>query len=539
MTKEQYQIHGAGRVKMAGGSVNSYYECAEPIIQHGVTGAAETATNFRNLRERPPLPLLLAFFPDEPQNIKRRLRGAGLYRHLRMDQGPGGNFTAFQSTGQEKPLSYSLTTESGYAMLEHPVAQQLATGQFASITPLVGEIEQAFQQNDYRRTAQLVEQFQLLAVQAGVTLPNGEQVGSKTGFFFIRPTLTDSPVEFPSTLIPAVKDKVMAVMQAPLAMADYAKQQLAKGVSYEDAVSQGRQLYYSNGGAEKNDSPDGLIYFQPDCFIDNQGNVHVEKVNTPDVGLFLTQLDTQGNLPLAAVVEVNRQLRCEVENTIQQHFPGRAVTIVTRDEVLQNGADTLEQLEIQALSESLTKMGKQVSVKAISQTDLLTDKDQVLLLNVPAHTPSFKQFATRVARQNIVCYPNPMLREYEDMMTSLRKVEIGGDKLAKLLAVIKPKELNQGNAERLHAEILKYLDAAQITEDILYVTFPGSRQTIPVFRYSLHSFFQIYNAFEKEQQQGRRPQTITFSPVPFTPESAIFTGKDGPRLSAFRFMFTK
>lgn len=54
---------------MAGGSVDTYYQCAEPTIVQGVSGASETARRFKELREKPSLPLLLAFFPDNPKNI--------------------------------------------------------------------------------------------------------------------------------------------------------------------------------------------------------------------------------------------------------------------------------------------------------------------------------------------------------------------------------------------------------------------------------------------------------------------------------------
>jgi hypothetical protein len=534
---EKYRMQSGGRVKLAGGSVDTYYRCAEPMTSNCPGGALDTANNFKALREKPPLSLLMAFFPDDSHSIKARLRGAGLYRHLRMDQGPGGNFTEFQLSENPVKLKYELTTEQGFAMLEHVVQDQMSTGQFGCVVPLICDIQSSFQQNDYRRTSQLVEQFKIVCTQASLVLPDGDHTGSKSGFFFIRPTETNSPVEFSTTLIPEVKKRVRAALTAPESLAEYARKYILTGSSYQDALTLVAKTLKERGHTDYSGS--GLLYFQPDCIVSNDGSVEVEKVNMPDVGFFLTQLDTQGNHPLEQVVKVNNRLRDELTSVLDKQFPCQHITLVTRDEVLSARSDTLELLEIQALRQSLQKLGKAVAVVGISDSATLSSKTQVLMLNTYTESPAYAELVNKVVKEKIVCFPDPLLKAFQEKATTLKRIEVSGKRLNTFLNLIKPKDINESNAERLHMEIGKYLDMAGITDDILYISFEGLRTPVPVFQYSLHSFFQIYNAIERETKNGRKVDSIVISPVPFSRNSAVFRGSDGPRLAAFRFMFTQ
>ncbi len=105
----QFEVGVGGRVKMAGGSVDMYYQAAEPLLTHGSDGALEAHSNFMELRDNPPPELSAAYFPSVGPELKQRLRGAGLYRYLRMDQGPGGNFTAFTVDGSGEQQTYDLS----------------------------------------------------------------------------------------------------------------------------------------------------------------------------------------------------------------------------------------------------------------------------------------------------------------------------------------------------------------------------------------------------------------------------------------------
>lgn len=537
MSNEKYRIHDGGRVKLASGSVDTYYTSAQPTIEKGVAGSIETATRFKELRSNPPLSLVLSFFPDNSKNIKQRLRGAGLYRHLRMDQGPGGNFTAFQFSKNGTNFHHSLMSEQGYALLEYPVQEQIKSGQFAAVIPLIQEIQTAFQNNEYSRTAQLVEQFELLCQQSGLVLPSGESVGSRTGFFFIRPVSTERPTEFPIKLVPEVKGKVFEALEEPESLAEYARKYIEGGDTYINAVQNAEREFFEHGNTEYRGN--GLLYFQPDCFVSTEGVIEVEKINMPDVGFFLTQIENNGNVPLSDVQRINSRLRTEIDEVLNSSLSKSDVTLVTRDEVLEKQSDSLELLEIRALTDSLRKLGKNVLVIPLSSYESIEPRAQVLLLNVSIEDKHFSDFVERIIHEDVTCYPDPLLRTFQERATTLRRIEMSGKKLDKFLELIKPKDIVANNAEYLQSELLKYLEIANIKEDILYVSFEGLRTSIPVFKYSIHSFFQIYNAIEKQLSLGKKVESISFSPVPFEKETAVFQGKDGPRLSAFRFMFSK
>lgn len=537
MSKEKYQIQNGGRVKMAGGSSQVYYEAATPMLEQGIKGAYETTQNFKELREKPPLSLLMAFFPDDPKNIKQRLRGAGLYRYLRMDQGPGGNFTAFRLGETDSNLQYKLTEEHGYVVVEYSVDCQLKTGQFGSLMPVLQEVQTAFHNNDYRKTAQLVESFQHLSLQAGLSLPNGEQVGSKSGFFFIRPIATDYEVRFPYHLIPELERKVTLALEKPESLAQYASEYIKRGNSYEESTLLAAKKYEDQGPTEYGGS--GLLYFQPDCFVTNDGSIEVEKINIPDVGMFLTQFEPRGNAALEQVIAINQQIRENLETVMETYLPGHSVTLITRDEVVFQQVDTLEILEIEALRKSLEKLGKNVQVVPLSRIESLSQDTQLLLLNISVESEFFGKLVTKVVTQNSICYPDPLIKAFQEKATTLRRIELSGKKLETFINLIKPKELEPSNASHIHAGVLKYLEIAGIKEEVMYVSFEGLRTPIPIFKYSLHSFSQIYNALEKESVLGRKPEVIYFSPVPFSREKTPFTAHDGARLAAFRFMFTK
>lgn len=104
------------------------------------------------------------------------------------------------------------------------------------------------------------------------------------------------------------------------------------------------------------------------------------------------------------------------------------------------------------------------------------------------------------------------------------------------MQLIKPKEINQKNAENLYNRLQYIMKHFGMSEDIIYASVSGYKMPIPVFKYSMHSFGQIYKAYDKLNN----PQAeIKLSAVPLTRDNAVFYGKGQPRLAAYRFMCTK
>ena len=75
-----------------------------------------------------------------------------------------------------------------------------------------------------------------------------------------------------------------------------------------------------------------------------------------------------------------------------------------------------------------------------------------------------------------------------------------------------------------------------MNEDIIYAKVSGCQMPVPAFKYSLHSFGQIYKAYEKSAIQNK---TVELSAVPLNRDNAVFYGNGQPRLTAFRFMCSK
>lgn len=532
----EYTIENCGRVKMAGGSFKTYYDLAEAIRgieEPSAESIINTHNNFKNIRKQPPFDLLLAFFPDDYKNIQYRLRGAGAYRHLRMDQGPGGNFTRFD-LGNEELLRYNLQKEKGFAMPEELISTQLQNDAYPELSRLKEAIQKSFEKNDYNKTAILVNKFTTLAESLGLNMHNGEHVGSKSGFFFIRPTETDRPAHFPIDKLPQLREKIDEALNKSLSLAEYTREYLRLGKSFNEATKKARQQYAEQGGKTYQDK--GLLYFQPDCFVDNRGNVEIEKINMPDVGMFMTMLNRPSNGALQNVVNANLELKDRLKQTCANFLQKEEIVLITRDDVLDYQADTLELLEIKALKGMLESIGKQVSVKRLSDYESLNKNQELLLLNVNTDNKDYGNFAEHIVKQDITCYADPLVYYFKDEASTLKTMEIPHEHLEHFLQLIKPKDITTKNAENIYNRLQYIMKHYNMNEDILYANISGYKMPVPVFKYSLHSFGQIYKAYEKmNNPQGK----IKLSSVPVNEDNAIFYSKDAPRLAAYRFMCYK
>ena len=532
----EYSVENCGRVKMARGTFQTYYDLAAPI--YGVENPAaaeiiETHDNFRNLRNRPPFDLLLAFFPDDYKNIQYRLRGAGAYRHLRIDQGPGGNFTRFD-VGTPERLHFDITGEKGFAMPEALISEQLEHFGSQQIRTVASQLQNSFENNDYKRTAALVNKFTVLAEKEGLKLHTGENVGSKSGFFFIRPAETNVTAGFPIEKIPQLRAKIDEAVNKTFSLAEYAREDLRSGTNFARAVERAEQKYEERGGCDY--TGEGLLYFQPDCFVDNQGNIEIEKINMPDVGMFLTMLNRPQNSSLQKVVDANLMLKDRLKQTASKFLTKDEIVLVTRDEVIDQRSDTLEILEIKALSELLESIGKTVKVKKLSEHEEINKNSEILLLNVDGKHKDFAGFAEDIVRRDIRCYPEPTVCYFKDRASTLQTMKIPHKYMEQFMQLIKPKEITSRNAENIYNRLQYVMKRFGMDEDIVYANISGYRMPIPVFKYSLHSFGQIYKACEKVKIPN---QEITLSKVPVHQDNAVFFGQGKPRLSAFRFMCCK
>ncbi|MFV0627419.1 MAG: hypothetical protein ACK5N8_08755 [Alphaproteobacteria bacterium] len=471
--------------------------------------------------------------PGNAQEINYRLRGAGAYRHLRMDQGPGGNFTRFD-LGNDDRLKYNLQKDKGFALPEQILSEQFDRLQDSELNSFVEEIQKAFEKNDYNKTAILTNKFRTLAEAKGVAFHNGENVGSKSGFFFIRPTGADKNVEFPITKIPELRAKIDEALNKSLSLAEYARGHIRDGKSYEEAIIRAEKDFHQKGNVDYKEK--GLLYFQPDCFVDNKGNVEIEKINMPDVGMFMTMLNRPSNQHIQKVIESNFELKDKIKKSAETYLNKDDVVLMTREEVVDYKSDSLEILEIKALKKMLESIGKNVSIKTLRDYETINKNQEVLLLNVDIANVNYGKFTEHMIRNEIDCYSDPLVYRFKDKATTLKTLEVPSQHMENFLNIIKPKDINAKNAENTFSRLQNMMGKMDMREDILYANVTGYKTPVPVFKYSLHSFAQVYNAYEKSQAEDKK---ISFSSVPLNEANAVFYKDEKPRMSAFRFMCTK
>ncbi len=523
----QFEIGIGGRAKMAGGSMDIYYQAAEPTLAQGSKGALETHSNFMELRDNPPPELSAAYFPSVGPELKQRLRGAGLYRYLRMDQGPGGNFTAFTVNGGEQQ-AFNLSEPVPHALLEESVRDQIL--HMPELGALALSLTAAYAKRNLGMTFGLMKQFGQLAEDNGVILPSSA-VGSRNGFFLINPVETNQ-AKLSANSEPAVEQALTKVRS----FAHTARENILAGMSFKQAVALAQQY-----PKEPEDEPDDLIYFQPDCFVDVDGNVVVEKINFPDVGFFLTEIDNAGNKPLLQVIEIVERLQAQVCDSFTANLKSSHITLVVKDESITESTDLLEVNEAKALRKMLEVSGFTVDVLGISDYARVRNDTSVLMLNPDSESQSFANFTERVVRENIPTYPDPLLKVFEQEATTLSTTVLEGKYLERFLTLVKPKEISENNASKLHEELNKMLRLGGISDeiDILYAFVPGQKIPVPLFRHSFHSFMQLNNAIERNKRDSKNASSVTLRSVPFNKETAVFGDTKGKRLAAFRPMYIR
>ncbi|HMS50446.1 MAG TPA: hypothetical protein PKA02_03370 [Candidatus Saccharibacteria bacterium] len=525
----EFEIAEGGRVKMAGGSVDMYYDAAEAMIVDGNSGALEAHESFMRLREDAPAELRAAFFPSVGPELKQRLRGAGLYRFLRMDQGPGGNFTAFAVDDDigSPQQAFEVATPVPHALLEESVKESIAD--YPELGALALSVTAAYAKNNLGQTFGLMNQFVERAEISGVKLPDSA-VGSRSGFFLINPVETGARLSADSQ--PVVQEALASVRSH----AAVARQHIRDGLPFRQAVE-----LATHNPQEPEDTPDDLLYFQPDCFVDTDGNVAIERINFPDVGFFLSEIDRANNKPLEQVVTIVEKLKEQVGAAIERHIVTSHVTIVVKDESLESSTDMLEVNEAKALTKMLETIGFKVSVLGVSQHDMIAGDTSMIILNPDVESEAYAAFTEKVVKTDIPTFPDPLLKVFEHEATTLPTFQVAGRHLEKLLNLVQPKKIDKDNASRIHEELFRMLERGKIPEDadILYAFVPGQKTPVPLFRYSLHSFMQLSNAVEKSRKAGIDVSSIYLRSVPFNRETAVFGDANGKRLAAFRPMYVR
>lgn len=527
-----------GRIKAGSISPTILYDLAEDYMLDPSAEAAYNVTRGVDLlRKKPPQSILVSFFPLDRQTIQQNIRGAGLYRpFLKTDQGPAGNFTGFTFENNANQ-QFQIMDEYGYVIPEVHISEMIAEHPAVEeMNGLIEEIDMAYREGDYAGCSQLIQIFKESCGALGIQSDRTADVG-RGAFFFCRPVSTEPSASLAPTLQSDIEARVNDIVRRIEARAQMIRFYVGQGIELRKAV---QLVERDSNQAPAEISP--IAYFQADVFVGKSGRVLVDQIQYPDVGFFLTALDPRGNPEIERVGAINRRLVDEAATSIVDTAKERdGITIVTRDEVVEQKEDTLELLEIQALTQALTERGLRVEIASLSEAIRDPNSDLLLLLNLRQETSAYRELIEQVAHGDKVCYPDPFVQLCSPDATDLRRIVVEGLHLRKFIEAVRPIKggFNQQNAHHRMRTIENILTRAGIAEDIIYFDIPGEYAPVPTFRYSPHSFAQVYNAVNRQSREGNNVDRIVAKPIPFDRTDQRLMGEDGPRLAAFRTMFVR
>jgi len=465
----------------------------------------QTISNFKKLRDNPPPELRSAFFPLPRGEIKAIMnRSPALFRPiLKTDQGPAGNFLGFRITDIDEleRRRYNITTTSGVAIPEIYFLEQLPYPLPPNILEELTNVQSLFQQGNEPEAFLALERLQTICENSGITFQREADKG-RLPFFFIRPVAADETVKIPFSLAHEIEKEVSRLLNVYLTP----------------------------------DLLETILYFQADVILRQDGKFIIDRINFPDVGFFLSQIDSSNNNIMAEIQGLVLQLQNVIGQRIIEELKRRKTNqtyLVTRDEVIHEREDALEILESNALILFLQQNGCEVQLIPLSANDTIPPASTVLNLNIKPNTPGFDVAIERVKRGEIFCYPDPRILLLAESLHTYPSVTLTNQQITNLASIVEKSYPNDPNAIFNQLLALQYFldDLGFSGIDIFYFVTPEGER-IPCFRYDPQGFNIALKRLSTRN-------SLQLRGLPFKPENALIIGEDGPRLAAFRFMFVK
>lgn len=524
-----------GRVKAASIGMEVLYPPEYERFRRDPTPTSAYALyqQLRQLREQPTAEFLHAFFPHDGAKIRQFMRGTGFYRPvLKTDQGPAGNFFGFEVGGTHAD-EHRITGSEGLAVPENHLLNRIQEGDLGAMlcgTPvmigstyrireLMGEMIAAYREHRLETCGRVLEELEghMGSMERKATVGRGP-------FFYCKPSMTEQPIHVPEHTAVKIETVTQELLERTSSKAMDVMQRFRRGTSLEEAVQ--------NATAQDVGGPSAL-YVQPDVFIDCGGNPQIEKINVPDLMMFLTALPETVQGTFGYIQGIANRLRDIVIDKIAATYTGK-VHILTRDEVLDRNEDTLEHLEILAILRGLGERKREREVIRADQVRHLRNGNEVLLLNINPYDPKYHELLRRVANDEIVCFPNPFLKALEGEMTTLPTHHIAGKQKEHFLGAIRPgTQLKDTAVFERHRAIDAIYAHGGLESEVLYFTVPGERTPIPTIRHSVHSFSALYNICKKQGFPD-----LTMREIPIGRENSQFVDGNGGRMAVHRFLAT-
>ncbi|MCX6793560.1 MAG: hypothetical protein NTY06_00460 [Candidatus Gottesmanbacteria bacterium] len=520
MSKEiLYDLGPAGRVKSAGVSFEPLMEIAGSFDVHPSPGmAAEITDTFRTLRKNPPTEIRDRFFPYYRATVRQMTKtGHALLRPiLKTDQGQGC-FLPF-AFGLDGTRSFERAREIPYFIFESYFNDQLKEHKYPSaVISALEELDGLFSHGNFDEARLAYERLELACDENGIHLKRQASVG-RDGLFFIRPAIAKEPIRLSSDV-----------------QARAAREIEIQASVFRDSMEDARRIIARKHDISiKNEQADFPLYFQVDMQIFPDGTMMLDQVHMPDVGLFLSGLNSNENAAISSVQEHMKPVKEAVIASIAEELRNRGTDtlhLITRDEVLSAKEDVLEQLEMSVISQSLATYGIRTKSGTIADALRLEKTDVALLLNINSKSPAFEQLlVARITRPTAAMFPDPliigMLCGYRGYETKIMTQE----DITNMHAILGETETTPERTYRQMMALDHQLDRLGLQGYVFHVQLANQPTPIACLRHDVRSFQMAFKEVQPED-------TMRIFTIPIDANRAVlFDEHHRPLYSVFRFM---
>lgn len=530
MSNINYEMSRGGRVKAAGLSFGMFTDPAEEYLgRPNAVNAATMTDTYTRLRKSPPDVVRDRFFPRDPSTHGMLKNGAALARTSLTNHQGVGQFLAHDKRGRIQtvgPLRVDIADKTGFAILEAHLEDQINRLRYPFDMLLkVREVKELFASGNIPEAQLAYERLILAGTQRGIQVQRTANVG-REGMFFIHPSVPKAPIEIDSATHERMQRKGERLIE----------------IMAETAHQKRKQFAYEQGlfpPTSKTDYPP--LYFQIDFLVNKDRSFTVSDVGLPDVGLFLTVIESEGNPTVQdakqTVTDRLEQVSLSIYNKAIEH-DSKTISFITRKPVIENCEDTLEIKEIKALRDSLKKTGITTRVISDDQAVDMTTDELGILMNVVTSSSGFQNLLRkRVADESVPIYPDPFLLLAQNELTELPQVTVPRESLDLLKSVFTTTD-RAGNMEKSAVQLAaveRIIRKFGLPDecDIFHLYIPGQPTPIPFYQYDLRGL-QIALNYATDASE------VMLRGIPINPDNAVLFDPNGkPVYTTFRYMFNQ
>ncbi|KKQ24224.1 MAG: hypothetical protein US40_C0002G0055 [Candidatus Roizmanbacteria bacterium GW2011_GWC2_37_13] len=526
----KYEISRGGRVKAAGLSLAMFTDPAEAYFGHpNAINAAMMIETFTRLRKSPPDAIRNRFFPRNHSTHGMLKNGAALSRTSITNHQGIGQFLAHSEkdgTQTETQLRIDIAEQTGFVILEAHLEHQINKLQYPyGMYSKIQEVKEYFASGNIPEAQLAYERLLLAGEELGIQVQRTAKVG-REGLFFIHPSISRFPIEIDSATHEKMQLKGNQLVEIMVEIANQKQKQFAFDHQLPTPLN-------------KIDYPP--LYFQIDFLINKDRSFAVSDVGLPDVGLFLTAIESEGNQTVEEAKQTVAGRLNKVSLSIFNkaiEYGSKTISFITRKSVIENLEDTLEIKEIEVLRGLLEKTGFQTNIISEEQALDMTPDDLGILMNVDTSSPGFQNLLKRrLVEESVPIHPDPFLLLAQNELTELPQVTVSKESIDLLRGVFSTTEKTDNitkSAVQLAAveRIIRKLGMPDEC-DIFHMYIPGQPTPIPFYQFDLKGL-QVALNYAVDAPE------VLLRGIPVNPDNAVLFDTNGkPVYATFRYMFNQ